>query len=543
MYVFVDMEWISNQHGNHWPTQLAAARVDAQWNTVDTFSVLFRPRDFSLQQWGHMAFSGWSREQFLDGESLYAGLDAFRLWLQPEDTICWWHQEASDLFNMFSKVSGVPDMTQHVVLLCDYIYGYLAGQEASVGSPYKICAARNIVTPSPAHCSVNDVATMQLLAQDIGFEQKYLLEPPKRWGKDAMAQKGSSAYKLLYDPQAKLLHQSDCELLPDDRYLPAFLTFKLPIRRKYKPCSCCRDEFLDALWDRNQDSIARSEYNYVYSKQSKIFHTTHGRFERIISFCERQQVQSESTFIILGDVGLNYYGDRRDRRGKDALAQIPITFFCIHGNHEMRPSEELGYQVKEYHGGKVWVQPEYPNLVFAIDGEIYDFFGHSCIVIGGAYSVDKYYRLARGYNWFEDEQPSDEIKEKVERVLSERDWKIDVVLSHTCPLRYEPAEVFLLCNVGDILFHRLRLIVCKPLEDGTEDATLTDTATDISCEKQRFHGEISILCVCTEESICNLLVTLPSECADGRKQIQALRLSGLICNRSIFRMSQIRFVL
>ena len=273
MYVLVDMEWISNQHGNHWPTQLAAARVDAQWNTVDTFSVLFRPRDFSLQQWGHMAFSGWSREQFLDGESLYAGLDAFRLWLQPEDTICWWHQEASDLFNMFSKVSGVPDMTQHVVLLCDYIYGYLAGQEASVGSPYKICTARNIATPSPAHCSVNDVATMQLLAQGIGFEQKYLLEPPKRWSKDAMAQKGTSAYKLLYDPQAKLLHKSDCELLPDDRHFPAFLTFKLPIRRKYKPCSCCRDEFLDALWDRNQDSIARSEYNYVYSKQSKIFHT------------------------------------------------------------------------------------------------------------------------------------------------------------------------------------------------------------------------------------------------------------------------------
>lgn len=143
MYVFVDMEWISNQRGNHWPTQLAAARVDAHWNTVDTLSTLFRPKDFSFQQWGHMAFSGWNKEQFLNGESLYAGLDAFRHWLQPEDTICWWHQEASDLFNMFSKVSGVPDMTQHVVLLCDYIYGYLAGQEASVGSPYKICAARN----------------------------------------------------------------------------------------------------------------------------------------------------------------------------------------------------------------------------------------------------------------------------------------------------------------------------------------------------------------------------------------------------------------
>ena len=27
--------------------------------------------------------------------------------------------------------------------------------------------------------------------------------------------------------------------------------------------------------------------------------------------------------------------------------------------------------------------------------------------------------------------------------VSARDWKIDVVLSHTCPLRYEPTEVFL----------------------------------------------------------------------------------------------------
>lgn len=39
---------------------------------------------------------------------------------------------------------------------------------------------------------------------------------------------------------------------------------------------------------------------------------THGQFERIISFCERQQVLPESTFIILGDVGLNYYTARSE---------------------------------------------------------------------------------------------------------------------------------------------------------------------------------------------------------------------------------------
>lgn len=67
MYVLIDMEWITNRHGNHWPTQLAASRVDEAWNTVDTFSVLFRPKDASFQDWNHMAFSGWDHQDFEDG--------------------------------------------------------------------------------------------------------------------------------------------------------------------------------------------------------------------------------------------------------------------------------------------------------------------------------------------------------------------------------------------------------------------------------------------------------------------------------------------
>lgn len=170
---------------------------------------------------------------------------------------------------------------------------------------------------------------------------------------------------------------------------------------------------------------------------------THGRFDRVIDFCVSKAVKQENTFIILGDAGLNYFGDRRDAENKEALAKLPVTFFCIHGNHEMRPGPELGYELRRYHGGQVWVQPEYPNIMFAVDGEIYDLCGHTCLVIGGAYSVDKYYRLARGWHWWADEQPSQEIKAKVECVLSERDWRVDIVLSHTCPLRYEPVEAFL----------------------------------------------------------------------------------------------------
>ena len=126
---------------------------------------------------------------------------------------------------------------------------------------------------------------------------------------------------------------------------------------------------------------------------------THGRFERIVDFCSRREMEPENTFVILGDAGLNFYGGRRDALGKEQLAKLPCTFFCIHGNHEQRPGPELGYELSQYHGGFVWVQPQYPNIVFAIDGEVYDFCGHSCLVIGGAYSIDKHYRLAMGYGW------------------------------------------------------------------------------------------------------------------------------------------------
>ena len=122
-------------------------------------------KDITFQKWDHMAFSGWTRDNFLNADSLYPALDAFEHWLQPEDILCWWHQEAYDLYIMFTKVAQIRDRASMVVFLSDYIYGFLAGQKGAVGSPYKICAARDIPTPEPAHCSINDVLAIQALVQ------------------------------------------------------------------------------------------------------------------------------------------------------------------------------------------------------------------------------------------------------------------------------------------------------------------------------------------------------------------------------------------
>ena len=167
----------------------------------------------------------------------------------------------------------------------------------------------------------------------------------------------------------------------------------------------------------------------------------HGSKFEIVRFCKRFNLTIKDVVVILGDVGANYYRNAKDAMLKSEFAKLKPTIFCIHGNHEMRPCTIPTYKTKEWNGGVVWYEEEYPNILFAKDGDIYDIEGTKHLVIGGAYSVDKHFRLTFGHGWWEDEQPSEEIKSYVEQQVKEKEF--DVILSHTCPFKYEPVECFL----------------------------------------------------------------------------------------------------
>lgn len=180
-------------------------------------------------------------------------------------------------------------------------------------------------------------------------------------------------------------------------------------------------------------------------KQSRIFliGDTHGDFRKLWNICLLEQTQPEDVIIILGDAGINTGNDNLDSEKKKYLSELPATLFCVYGNHEERPTNLPYYKEKKWRGGSVLFEDAYPNILFAKDGEIFDLNGNQTLVIGGAYSVDRMIRLMRGLPWWKDEQPSDEIKKYTEEHLEKCGWKVDVVLSHTAPLKYEPLEAFL----------------------------------------------------------------------------------------------------
>lgn len=167
----------------------------------------------------------------------------------------------------------------------------------------------------------------------------------------------------------------------------------------------------------------------------------HGAPRRVVNFAKDVHISHNDTLIILGDVGANYFLNELDNECKRLLNSIKCTVFCIHGNHECRPEHIPTYHLKEWHGGKVWVEDDYPRILFAKDGEIYDIEGQRFLVIGGAYSIDAFWRIRRHAGWWRDEQPSDTIKAFVESQISQHNF--DIVLTHTCPRKYEPIEVFL----------------------------------------------------------------------------------------------------
>lgn len=181
----------------------------------------------------------------------------------------------------------------------------------------------------------------------------------------------------------------------------------------------------------------------------------HGSPNPIFNFYHKREhlIHEGDVMILLGDSGINYYLNGRDDKFKKKLSQYPFTYFVIRGNHDERPSNLLSqypdlWHYEDFFHAPVMVENKYPNIKYAMDTpEIYHIPNHqdglySTLVIPGAYSVDKYYRLMKGWTWFEDEQLTPEEMDDGMEILKGLDYKCDLILSHTCPCMYEPTDLF-----------------------------------------------------------------------------------------------------
>lgn len=173
---------------------------------------------------------------------------------------------------------------------------------------------------------------------------------------------------------------------------------------------------------------------------------THGqtatRIKNLIYGWSEEKI-SNGALIVLGDAGINYNLNSSDKGAKKRINNLGMTVYCVRGNHEQRPelipTMTIAYDTEIQ--GNVYVEPEFPNIKYLMDGGIYVIEGHKTLCLGGAYSVDKYYRLQNGAKWFENELLTESEMNEIEKKIIGQQF--DFILTHTCPISWEPTDLFL----------------------------------------------------------------------------------------------------
>lgn len=181
---------------------------------------------------------------------------------------------------------------------------------------------------------------------------------------------------------------------------------------------------------------------------------THGKVAERLHHIPDTLNPEETAIIILGDAGFNFWLNKTDTKAKREASKYGYTIYCVRGNHEERPENISSMETSfdENVCGPVFVENEFPNIRYFKDGRTYEINGHRTLVIGGAYSVDKWYRLARvgldeqtndpaKTGWFPSELLTEDEMLQIASVTFGEEF--DFVFSHTCPLSWEPRDLFL----------------------------------------------------------------------------------------------------
>lgn len=147
---------------------------------------------------------------------------------------------------------------------------------------------------------------------------------------------------------------------------------------------------------------------------------THGNIDMLLT-----PTDCEYT-IVLGDFGVT--GKNLTKLNKH-LELTGHRVLFVDGNHEHYPKIKRAKEVEMF-GGKVGVYST--NVFWLKRGEVYEINGKKILTFGGAFSIDRIYRI-EGVSWFPEEQYSEEDYHNLCENIEKHNSKFDYILSHDCP--------------------------------------------------------------------------------------------------------------
>ncbi|NLK66678.1 MAG: metallophosphoesterase [Campylobacteraceae bacterium] len=161
---------------------------------------------------------------------------------------------------------------------------------------------------------------------------------------------------------------------------------------------------------------------------------THGTFEidKILNdeFLNSYPFTRDDVLVVLGDFGVFWFDepDENELYLLDIFEKLPFTLCFIDGNHENFNRLDKFETINKF-GGKVGKAGE--NCYWLKRGEIYEICGKKLFTFGGAFSIDRVYRVLNKSWWLREIPSQAEMDYALENLKNSPD--IDIVLTHTAP--------------------------------------------------------------------------------------------------------------
>lgn len=185
----------------------------------------------------------------------------------------------------------------------------------------------------------------------------------------------------------------------------------------------------------------------------------HAKFHKFnsLNFPEQKSFTKDDYVIICGDFGGVWNKDvesKEENYWMNWLDNKPFTTLFVDGNHE-NFDRLYSYPVEKWNGGKV--HKIRPSVIHLMRGQVFELAGKKVFTFGGARSHDissgvldpddlyfhekrraldnrrAMYRVNH-HSWWKEELPSKEEMEEGRKNLARYDNKIDIILSHDCPV-------------------------------------------------------------------------------------------------------------
>ncbi len=159
---------------------------------------------------------------------------------------------------------------------------------------------------------------------------------------------------------------------------------------------------------------------------------THGGLDKFEYIEEMFEPTEKDYVIICGDWGFLFSDSQFAHDNFEKLTERKYTILFLDGNHERFPllNDTKKFPVEEWNGGKV--HRIRPNIIHLMRGQVFDIEGKSFFTFGGAFSVDRGFKVRNVSYWDEEIPNQDEINEgraSLEKVGN----KVDYIMTHTLP--------------------------------------------------------------------------------------------------------------